>query len=202
MAHTMLSVLTHITLLCLRIQILVSAIPTIGSGTGFCVADSDGTTLYRLSTPQNANLLPRWQNGAIHSQQTIVSRLIQNPYWERQCAQWFPTENGYTYPLNAGASYHTANAYTGGWTGFIDSTRLVFVSGTNDPWRTSQVVSQFRPGGPQKSTQAQPIFDVPGGYHTSDLITQNGVVNPECGAIQAQVVKQIVEWVNEYPAKI
>ena len=199
----MLNVSTHTTPLYLRIQILVLTMPTIGSGTGFYAVDSDGMSICRLTSPQNPNSFhfARWQNGAIHSQQTIVSRLIQNPYWERQCAQWFPTVNGHTYPLNAGASYHTANAYTGGWTGFTDSTRLVFVSGTNDPWRTSQVVSQFRPGGPQKSTRAQPVFDVPGGYHTSDLITQNGVVNPECGAIQKQVINQIVEWVDEYPAK-
>jgi hypothetical protein len=42
--------------------------------------------------------------------------MIQNPYWTRQCAMWFPTENGFTYGLNAGATYDTANAYTGGVT--------------------------------------------------------------------------------------
>jgi hypothetical protein len=143
--------------------------------------------------------LDRWQNGAPLLQRSIVSRLIQNPYWERQCAEWFPTENGYTYGLNAGATYNTANEYTGGWFGFTDSTRLIFVSGTNDPWRTSQVVSPLRPTGPKPSTPAQPVLEVPGGYHTSDLITENGVVNPGCAAVQSQIVSQIGKWVSEYP---
>lgn len=143
----------------------------------------------------------RWQNGAPFGQKSIVSRLIQNPYWERQCAEWFPTENGHTYGLNAGATYNTANHYTGGWFGFTNSTRLIFVSGTNDPWRSSQVVSPLRPGGPQPSTAAQPVLDVPGGFHTSDLVTANGAVNPGCAAVQAQVVSQIKTWVGEYPGK-
>lgn len=132
----------------------------------------------------------------------MVSRLINNDYWTRQCAEWFPTEDGVTYPLNAGATYHTTNEYTGGWRGFeSESTRLIFVSGTNDPWRSSQVVSSLRPGGPQPSTPARPVLDVPGGYHTSDLVTANGAANPGCAAVQAQVVSTISEWVSEYPGK-
>ncbi|RFU32968.1 hypothetical protein B7463_g3370, partial [Scytalidium lignicola] len=142
-----------------------------------------------------------WQNGAPAGQESIVSRLIQNQYWTRQCAMWFPEENGHTYGLNAGATYDTTNAYTGGWFGFEESTRLIFVSGTNDPWRSSQVVSPLRPGGPKRSTPAQPVLDVPGGYHTSDLVTENGAVNPGCAAVIKQVVKQIKEWVDEYPRK-
>jgi hypothetical protein len=146
--------------------------------------------------------LTRWQNGAPAGQNTIVSRLIQNPYWTRQCGEWFPTENGQTYPLNSGATYNTANLYTGGWYGFEhSSTRLIFVSGTNDPWRTSQVTSPMRPGGPQPSTPARPVLEVPGGYHTSDLITKNGIVNPGCAAVQAEVVSTVKQWVGEYPGK-
>ena len=171
------------------------------NGTGFCVEDLDGMSNCTLSGFPRANCdrFTRWQNGSPLGQKTMVSRSIQNPYWTRQCAQWFPTEHGHTYGLNAGATYNTANQYTGGWFGFTDSTRLIFVSGTNDPWRTSQVVSSLRPGGPQRSTPAQPVLDVPGGYHTSDLVTANGVANPGCAAVQAQVVSQIKTWVKEYP---
>ena len=143
----------------------------------------------------------RWQNGAPSGVKTIVSRLVQNPYWTRQCAEWFPTEDGYTYPLNDGATYQTTNLYTGGWYGYTESTRVIFVSGTNDPWRTSQVVSPLRPGGPLPSTPARPVLEVPGGYHTSDLVTENGVVNPGCAAVQSQVVSQVKTWVGEYPRK-
>lgn len=129
----------------------------------------------------------------------MATRLIQNPYWTRQCAQWFPTENGHTWGLNAGATYNTPNIYTGGWFGYEQSTRLIIVSGTNDPWRTSQVVSPLRPGGPQPSSPAVPVLEVQGGFHTSDLVTENGAVNPGCAAVQKQIVEQIVKWVNEYP---
>ncbi|KAH8812182.1 serine carboxypeptidase [Xylogone sp. PMI_703] len=142
-----------------------------------------------------------WQNGAPSTQKTIVSRFIQNSYWTRQCAQWFPTEDGYTYGVNSGATYDTTNAYTGGWYAFGNSTRLLFVSGTNDPWRTSQVVSSLRHGGPKPSTPAQPVFDIPGGFHTSDIVTQNGIVNPGCAAVQSKIVKQIKEWIDEYPKR-
>lgn len=145
-----------------------------------------------------ATNISRWQNGAPVGMPTIVSRTVQNPYWTRQCGQWFPKENGFTYGLNDGATYNTANQYTGGWDGFANSTRLIFVSGTNDPWRTSQVSSPLRPGGPKPSTAAQPSLEVPGGYHTSDLVTQNGVVNAGCAAIQSQAIAQVVTWVGEY----
>jgi len=203
MARIILNVLIHTTRLCPPIPISVSTTPMIGSGIGFCVEDSDGTSACSLSKFPKVNCVhfARWQNGAPPAQKTIVSRTIQNPYWTRQCAEWFPTENGYTWGLNAGATYDTANAYTGGWFGFTNSTRLIFVSGNNDPWRTSQVVSPLRPGGPQPSTPAQPVLEVPGGYHTSDLVTENGAVNPGCAAIQSQVVRQIKEWVSEYPGK-
>lgn len=131
----------------------------------------------------------------------MASRLINNAYFERQCAEWFPTEDGVTYGLNAGQTYHTANHYTGGWREFEDSTRLIFVCGTNDPWRSSQVCSSIRPAGPQVSTKNQPILDVKGGYHTSDLITANGDANAGCAAVQVQVVSTIKEWVSEYPAE-
>jgi hypothetical protein len=200
MEHITLNVSTRTMHLIPSIQTSASTTLTTGNGCGSCVPGSDGMFASPSSSFQTVNLLfARWQNGAPHGQQTIVSRLINDAYWERQCPEWFPTENGYTYGLNDGDTYHTANVYTGGWTGFTDSTRLIFVSGTNDPWRESQVVSTLRPGGPQKSTPAQPVLDVPGGYHTSDLVTQNGVVNAGCAAVQAQVVSQISTWVSEYP---
>jgi hypothetical protein len=55
MAHTMLNVSTHIMRLCLLIPTLVSITPTIGSGTGFCVEDSDGTSRYSLSRNLTVN---------------------------------------------------------------------------------------------------------------------------------------------------
>ena len=197
----MLNVSTHTMRLCPPILTSLLITPMIGSGIGLFAGDSDGTSPSFLRLYPRANLIPnaRWQNGAPPGQESIVSRSIQNPYWIRQCGEWFPPENGHTFGLNGTATYNTANEYTGGWFGFEDSTRLIFVSGTNDPWRTSQVVSPLRPGGPKPSTPAQPVLDVPGGYHTSDLVTENGVVNPGCAAVQSQVVQQIKTWVGEYP---
>jgi hypothetical protein len=45
------------------------------------------------------------------------------------------------------------------------------------------------------------VLDVPGGYHTSDLVTANNV-NPGCAKVQQQVIAQIKEWVGDYPGKV
>jgi hypothetical protein len=130
--------------------------------------------------------------GAPRGQKPIVSRMINNHYCTRQCVETFPTVDGHTYGLNAGAKYTDTDNFTGGWFGLIDSTRLLFVSGTNDPWRTSQVVSPLRPGGQQQSIPAQPVPEVPGGFHASDLLTDNSAANPECAAVISQAIQQIV----------
>jgi hypothetical protein len=142
-----------------------------------------------------------WQDGAPANRPTIVSRLVTADYWIRQCGLYFPPgPDGSTYGIAAGRTEADVNAYTGGW--FIDnSTRLIYVNGGFDPWREAGVSSDLRPGGPLESTEEVPVLIVPGGFHTSDLVTENGVVNAGAKRVIDELVSQLVEWVGEYPKR-
>ena len=67
-----------------------------------------------------------------------------------------------------------------------------------DPWRSSGVSSEFRPGGPLPSTTQHPLQIIPGGFHCSDLIIENGVANPGVQLVIDNEVAQIKTWVEEY----
>ena len=67
-----------------------------------------------------------------------------------------------------------------------------------DPWRTSGVSSQFRPGGGLESTPEHPLQIIPGGFHCSDLIVKNGQVNAGVQTVIDNEVAQIKTWVAEY----
>lgn len=140
-----------------------------------------------------------WQDGAPRSRPTIVSRLIDAAYWQRQCDLFFPTVNGYTYGSNISPNnnVHQVNKHTQGWR-LENTTRLIWTNGEFDPWRTSGVSSQFRPGGPLPSTEQHPLQIIPGGFHCSDLRLKNGQFNTGVQEVIDNEVKQIVSWVKEY----
>lgn len=142
-----------------------------------------------------------WQDGAPANRSTIVSRLVDAEYWIRQCGLFFPPgPEGQTYGIAKGKTEADVNAYDGGW--YIDnSTRLIYANGGFDPWREATVSSDLRPEGPLQSTAAVPVNIVPGGFHTSDLITENGEVNAGCQAVITAEVDQLAAWVAEYPKK-
>jgi hypothetical protein len=140
-----------------------------------------------------------WQDAAPPNRPSIVSRLVTQEYWTRQCGLFFPEVDGVVYGLAAGKTYEELNHYTGGW--YINDTdRLTYVNGQFDPWREASVSSDFRPEGPLQSTPDVPVHFVPGGFHTSDLVTKNGVVNAGCKKVIDAAVENVVEWVAEWPA--
>ena len=59
--------------------------------------------------------------------------------------------------------------------------------------------SEFRPGGPFQGSEKAPLQIIPGGFHCSDLILENGLVNKGVQEVINNEVKQIVEWVGEWP---
>lgn len=126
---------------------------------------------------------------------------MDTEYWTRQCGLYFPPgPDGETYGIAKGKTEAQVNDYTGGW--FIDNTtRLIYANGDFDPWREASVSSEFRPGGPLNSTEQVPIVIVPGGFHVSDAITENGAVNPAVQAVIDKEVQQLVDWVNEFPKR-
>ncbi len=142
-----------------------------------------------------------WQDGAPSNRPSLVSRLINAPYWQRQCSLFFPTVNGHTFASsNPAINVHTVNKYTKGWD-LENTSRLIWTNGQFDPWRTSGVSSEFRPGGPLPSTPQHPLQIIPGGFHCSDLRLMNGVVNEGVQQVIDNEVEQIVKWVGEWPRK-
>ncbi|KAI9051530.1 hypothetical protein LZ554_004576 [Drepanopeziza brunnea f. sp. 'monogermtubi'] len=144
-----------------------------------------------------------WQDGAPRHETTIVSRLITGDYWQRQCGLFFPTVNGFTYASNISAdnNVHQVNKHTEGWR-LEDTTRLIWTNGQYDPWKTSGMSSEYRPGGPFPGTEAAPLQIIPGGFHCSDLRLKNGQYNAGAQQVIDNEVAQIVKWVAEYPKKL
>jgi hypothetical protein len=141
-----------------------------------------------------------WQDAAPTDRPSIVSRLVTEEYWTRQCGIFFPPDNGETFGLAAGATYADVNTYTKGWD-TRNSSRLLYVNGGYDPWREAGVSSDFRPDGPLQSTEEVPVGLVPGGYHTSDLVTRNSNVNPGCKSVTDAGIQQMKTWVSEWPGQ-
>lgn len=135
-----------------------------------------------------------WQDGAPKGHPTIVSRLVNLPYWRSQCPLWFPELD---YGIAKGKSAADVNKYTGGWSE-THTTRLMFTNGEWDPWRDATVSSKFRPGGPLKSTEQLPVRVVPHGTHCSDLYGQNWAVNAEVKAIADAEVANMQKWISEF----
>ncbi|RDL39517.1 putative serine protease K12H4.7 [Venustampulla echinocandica] len=143
-----------------------------------------------------------WQDGAPRSRPSLVSRLVTGDYWQRQCELFFPTTNGFTYgsALSPDNNVHQVNKHTQGWR-LEDTTRLLWVNGEFDPWKTSGMSSEFRPGGPLESTEKHPVQVIPGGFHCSDLRLKNAEFNAGVQKVVDIEVAQIVKWVSEFLKK-
>jgi hypothetical protein len=63
------------------------------------------------------------------------------------------------------------------------------------------VSSEFRPGGPLRSTPQAPVQVIPGGVHCYDLILENAVENEGVQKVVNNEVAQINAWVDEYYTK-
>lgn len=138
-----------------------------------------------------------WQDGAPSDRPSIVSRLVDGAYWQRQCDLFFPTEGNYTYGSNTGKTVTDVNKFTGGWSA-KNTTRLIWTNGEFDPWQSASTSSQFRPGGPLQSTKEAPLQIIPGGFHCSDLRVSNGQANAGVMKVIDNEVAQIKKWVAQY----
>ncbi|KAI2625035.1 peptidase S28 [Hypoxylon sp. NC1633] len=141
-----------------------------------------------------------YQTGAPADQPTVFSRLATAAYWQRQCELFFPAEGPYTYASAAGKTAADLNAHTKGWRlpSYLDAeSRLLWVNGEFDPWRSASVASEFRPGGPLRSTADVPSIVMPGSRHCNDLRVRNAV-NPGVAKAQADIVAQMAAWTGEF----
>ena len=128
----------------------------------------------------------------------MVPRLFDYKYYRRQCPLYFPETNGHTFGINKGLSADNVVKRTGGWDNAGNSTRLMWVNGEFDPWRSASVVSDYRPQGKLTSSDAVPSFLLPKAAHCNDMIIKNAEVNPAVGAIVQQEIAKMKQWVDDF----
>ena len=134
-----------------------------------------------------------WPTGAPADKDTIIPRIYSvDQKRKKVCEGIFNLHDGYT--------VQDFNNKTGGWS-YKSYSRLLFINGEFDPWRSASVSSEFRPGGPLKSTKETPVSIVPGGMHGSDLNYENALANSGVMMVVDKNIKQIVKWVQEWPGE-
>jgi hypothetical protein len=135
-----------------------------------------------------------WQNGAPKGTSTIVSRLLDNEYWESLCPLYFP-EGGYGIQKNL--TVEKINEWTGGWT-VHPITRLLESNGQFDPWRDATVSAVDRPGGPMASTPDHPVILMPEGVHCSDYYQRDWDSNAEVKRTVDEEIRIMRRWVRDF----
>ncbi|KAG2114779.1 peptidase S28 [Suillus discolor] len=129
-----------------------------------------------------------YQVGPPEGQPAIVSRILQPIYEERQCVNMFP--QAFAYPPQP-TTTQTDMMYDG-WN--IDVPQLFFANGLRDPWREATVSAD---GLYKANTTSMPIYEGDG-FHCSDLITENGIVDPTIAVVQAAGLMYMKEWLAEW----
>ncbi|KAL7931763.1 peptidase S28 [Trichoderma chlorosporum] len=135
-----------------------------------------------------------WQ---VSGPDNLVSSLVNDAYFERQCEYYFPREGQYSYGIAEGATTNQVNQRTGGWFN-INTHRLQWTAGEFDPWRPATVVAQNRPGGPLQSTAQHPVHIVPGAAHCGDVLLRNANANEGVRQVFDAEVANIKQWVGEW----
>ncbi|KAL7794264.1 peptidase S28 [Trichoderma ceciliae] len=135
-----------------------------------------------------------WQ---VRGQGNLVSRLVTQSYFERQCGLLFPSEGEHTYGIAKGATTNHVNQVTGGWFN-VDTQRLQWTAGEFDPWRPATVMAQNRPGGQLQSTPQHPVFVIPGAAHCGDMLVRNRNANAGVQKVFDAEVANIKQWVQEF----
>ncbi|KAH8094923.1 serine carboxypeptidase S28-domain-containing protein [Cristinia sonorae] len=164
-----------------------------------CFGTYDATQdFFTNTTIDNANRSWMWfvcnevgflQEGAPLGHPTLVSRLLQPIYDERQCQMMFPQ----AFPRGpAQPNVAKTNAKFRGWDVRIKN--LFFANGQRDPWREATVSAD---GVNVRSTPQQPI-GLSDGFHCSDLSTTNGNVDSTVKAVQVQALASIKSWLKDY----
>ncbi|KAI6101248.1 peptidase S28 [Pisolithus sp. B1] len=130
------------------------------------------------------NQVGYYQDGPPVGQPAIVSRILTPEYFERQCVNMFPQK--FSSPPQPAVA-QVDEDYEG-WGVEVD--RLFFANGQRDPWREATVSSDFIY---KASTDTQPIY-VGDGFHCSDMITENGVVDATIANVQSAALGYMKTW--------
>ncbi|KAK4459815.1 putative serine protease EDA2 [Cladorrhinum samala] len=137
-----------------------------------------------------------FQTAAPPGHPSLSSRANNAEYYDRLCRNFFPSQRQAKSSASNGRTAEALNAMTDGW--FVNTTRLLWVNGEFDPWRSASVSSEFRPGGPLQSTDDTPVYLIKGARHCNDLFTWWGERNQEIGLVQQQAVAKMSGWVKDF----
>jgi len=78
-----------------------------------------------------------------------------------------------------------------GWD--VDVDRLFFANGLRDPWREATVSADGLDKDNTKTTQVTYESD---GFHCSDLLVENGVVDKTVYAVQTAALESMKKWLE------
>ncbi|KAK3369928.1 putative serine peptidase [Podospora didyma] len=128
---------------------------------------------------------------------SLLPRAVSTDYQQRLCGVFFPKEGNATFGSHGGKTAHDVNRLTDGWN-LTNTTRVLWVNGEFDPWRSASVSSELRPGGPLKSTKKAPVILIKGARHCNDMFTVTGKVNADVGRAQNLSIWQMKTWVEDF----
>ncbi|KAK1999076.1 serine carboxypeptidase S28 [Colletotrichum falcatum] len=132
---------------------------------------------------------PRSSNGT-----SLVSSHVHLEHRQRQCDLRFPPTSGFKPAISNGFTVAMFNEWTGGWNASYEN--VLFIDGEFDPWKSATMSSDYRPGGPSKSTEKAPRLVVEGATHVPDF---------RLSELNAKVVQQGVEimgkWIEAWKPK-
>ncbi|KIK48996.1 hypothetical protein CY34DRAFT_429555 [Suillus luteus UH-Slu-Lm8-n1] len=133
------------------------------------------------------NQIGFYQVGPPEGQPTIVSRILQPSFLERQCVNMFP--QAFTSPPQPATAI--TNTMYAGWD--VNLPRLFFANGLRDPWRGGTVSAD---GLNKPNTTSMPIY-MSDGFHCSDLIADNAM-DPTVAVVQDAALRYMKEWLAEW----
>ncbi|KAF8995657.1 serine carboxypeptidase S28-domain-containing protein [Cyathus striatus] len=128
------------------------------------------------------------QGGAPVNQPTLVTRLVQPPYYLRLCQQMFSA----AFPEPPHVQIERTNSAYQGWDVRIN--HLFFANGMRDPWRDATISAE---GLNVRSTSSQPIF-VSDGFHCSDLGASSAAVDPTIANVQNNALAAMKVWLTTW----
>ncbi|KAG1728261.1 uncharacterized protein EDB91DRAFT_862552 [Suillus paluster] len=133
------------------------------------------------------NQLGFYQVGPPEDQPSIVSRILQPIYHERQCVNMFP--QAFASPPEPTTA--ETNKMYAGWD--VDIPRLFFANGLRDPWREATVSAD---GLKKPNTTSMPIYESDA-FHCTDMITQSDI-DPSVVVVQKAALMYMKEWLAEW----
>ncbi|KAG2039995.1 serine carboxypeptidase S28-domain-containing protein [Suillus americanus] len=157
--------------------------PTIPYWTNVTVDNSQRSWFWMV-----CNQIGFYQVGPPEGQPAIVSRILQPSFVERQCVNMFP--QAFTSPPDTPTA--KTNAMYAGWN--VNVPRLFFANGRRDPWRGGTVSAD---GLNKPNTTSMPIY-MSNGFHTSDMIIDNGVMDPTIAVVQEAGLMYMKKWLAEW----